>query len=81
MIQRFAHARIQIEVSRIIIHKANQPDIVVHFLDADRLTSKTMLKLWAIIWITPEWHSGKIGQGADVPLQWYDRQHHGTILA
>ncbi|MBS1867703.1 MAG: hypothetical protein JSS69_17450, partial [Acidobacteria bacterium] len=30
----FEHPRLQIEVSQIIIHKADQPDVVVHFFDA-----------------------------------------------
>jgi hypothetical protein len=36
----FEHPRLQIEVSQIIIHKADQPDVVVHFFDADRLPGK-----------------------------------------
>jgi hypothetical protein len=33
-------ARLQIEVSQIIIHKADQPDIVMNFFDADRLNGE-----------------------------------------
>jgi hypothetical protein len=36
----FEHRSLQIEVAQIIIHKADQPDIVLHFLDADGLTGK-----------------------------------------
>jgi hypothetical protein len=35
--QRFEHPSLQIEVTQIIIHKVNQPDIVVNFFDADGL--------------------------------------------
>src|SRR5258708_18555550 len=36
----FEHPRLQIEVSQIIIHKADQPDVFVNFFDADGLTPK-----------------------------------------
>ena len=35
----------QIEVSQIVIHKAHQPDIVVHFFDADGLTGKDLTEI------------------------------------
>jgi hypothetical protein len=38
--ERFKHSRLQIEVSQIIIHKADQPDVVVNFLDADGLAGE-----------------------------------------
>src|SRR5215472_2875940 len=34
-----------IEVPQIIIHKTDQPDVVLHFLDADPWPAKTVLKL------------------------------------
>ena len=36
----FSHTRIQIEVPRIIVHKADQPNIITNFLDADRMAGK-----------------------------------------
>ena len=36
----FAHASLKIEVSKIIIHKGNEPDVVVNFFDADGLAGK-----------------------------------------
>src|SRR5215510_15205894 len=38
--ERFEHSRLQIEVPKIIIHKADQPDVVVHFFDADSLSGR-----------------------------------------
>src|SRR5467141_3849621 len=38
--QRFEHPSLQIEVSQIIIHKTDQPNIVVNFFDADGLAGK-----------------------------------------
>ena len=35
--ERFEHPSFQIEVAQIIIHKAHQPNVVVHFFDADGL--------------------------------------------
>jgi len=32
--QRFQHASLQIEVTQIIIHKADQPDVVVNLFNA-----------------------------------------------
>src|SRR3984957_15576828 len=43
--QRFKQPRLQIEVSQIIIHKAQQPDIVVDFFDADRLAGKDLAEI------------------------------------
>jgi hypothetical protein len=40
--ERFERPSLQIEVSQIIIHKADQPDVVLHPLDAE---AKTVLKL------------------------------------
>jgi hypothetical protein len=37
--------RVSIEVSQIIIHKADQPDVVVYFLDADRLAGKDLAEV------------------------------------
>jgi len=36
----FEHSSIEIEVTQIIIHKADEPDIVVNFFDADSLAGK-----------------------------------------
>ena len=38
--ERFEHSSLHVEVSQIIIHKTDQPDVVVHFFDADGLTSE-----------------------------------------
>ena len=38
--ERFQHSRIEIEVAKIIIQRADEPDIVVNFFDADRLAGK-----------------------------------------
>jgi hypothetical protein len=38
VVERFQHTRIEIEVASIIIHKADQPEIVANLFDADRLT-------------------------------------------
>src|SRR5438552_5434791 len=35
----------RVEVSQIIIHKAHQPNVVVHFFDADRLTGKDLTEI------------------------------------
>ena len=35
--ERLEHSILQIEVSQIIIHKGDQPDVVVDFLDANGL--------------------------------------------
>ncbi|HKS66765.1 MAG TPA: hypothetical protein VJR26_05965, partial [Candidatus Acidoferrales bacterium] len=43
--QRLQHSRLQIEVSQIIIHKADQPDVVVHFFDADGLSGKDLAEI------------------------------------
>jgi len=34
------HSSLQIEVAQIIIHKADQPDAVLYFLDGERLTGE-----------------------------------------
>src|SRR5215472_2883666 len=41
----FEHSSLQIEVSQIIIHKAHQPDVVVHFFDADGLSGKDLAEI------------------------------------
>ena len=38
--QRFEHSSLQIEVPQIIIHKTDQPNIVVNFFDADGLSGE-----------------------------------------
>jgi hypothetical protein len=38
--ERFEQPSLQIEIFQIIIHKADQPDVVLHFLDADGLPGK-----------------------------------------
>src|SRR5499433_4130217 len=43
--ERFEHSRLQIEVSQIIIHKADEPDVVVNLLDADGLTGKALAEV------------------------------------
>jgi hypothetical protein len=43
--KRFQHKRLQIELSQIIIHKAEQPDIVLNFFDADRLAGKDLAEV------------------------------------
>jgi hypothetical protein len=43
--ERFEHPNFQIEVAQIIIHKADQPDIVVHFFDADGLAGKDLTEI------------------------------------
>jgi len=43
--ERFEHSRLQIEVPRIIIHKTDQPDVVVNFLDADGLAGEDLAKV------------------------------------
>jgi len=43
--ERFEHSRLQIEVTQIIIHKADEPDVVVHFLDADSLSGKNLAEV------------------------------------
>jgi hypothetical protein len=40
-----ARARLQIEVSLIIIHKTDQPDVVVNFFNADRLAGKDLAEV------------------------------------
>jgi len=40
VVERFQHSRIEIEVAKIILHRADEPDIVVNFFDADRLAGK-----------------------------------------
>ena len=41
----FEHPSFQIEVSQIILHKADQPDLVVDFLDTDGLSSKDLTEI------------------------------------
>src|ERR1700752_2662542 len=43
--ERFEHPRLQIEVPQIIIHKADQPDVVVDFFDADGLSGKDLAEI------------------------------------
>src|ERR1700734_2501899 len=43
--ERFEHPSLQIEVSQIIVHKAHQPDIVLHFFDAHGLTGKDLTEI------------------------------------
>jgi hypothetical protein len=38
--ERFKHPSLQVEVPQIIIHKTDQPDAVLYFLDADSLPGK-----------------------------------------
>jgi len=42
---RFKHPSLQIEVPQIIIHKADQPDVVVNLFDADGLTGKDLAEI------------------------------------
>jgi len=44
-LQRFEHPSFQIEIPQIIIHKADQPDVVVHFFDAHRLSGKDLAEI------------------------------------
>ena len=37
--------RLQIEVSKIIIHKAHQPNVIVDFFDADGLSGKDLAEI------------------------------------
>jgi len=43
--ERFEHSSLQIEVPQIIIHKTDQPDVVVNLLDADGLSSKDLAEI------------------------------------
>ena len=45
VVEWFEHPRLQIEVSQIIIHKTHQPNVVVHFLDADGLSGKDLTEI------------------------------------
>src|SRR5437879_2119007 len=45
MVERFEHSSLQIEVPQIIIHKADQPYVVVNLLDADGLSSKDLAEI------------------------------------
>jgi len=45
MVERFEHPSLQIEVPQIIIHKADQPYVVVNLLDADGLSSKDLAEI------------------------------------
>ena len=40
VVEWFEHSGFHIEVTQIIIHKADQPDVVVNFFDADGLTGE-----------------------------------------
>jgi hypothetical protein len=40
VVERFQQPRFKIKISQVVIHKANQPDIIVHFFEADRLAGK-----------------------------------------
>jgi hypothetical protein len=40
VVERFEHTGLEIEVSQVVIHKGNQPDIGVNLLDADCLAGK-----------------------------------------
>ena len=45
VVEWFEHPRLQIEVPQIIIHKADQPDVVVHFLDTDGLPGEDLAEI------------------------------------
>src|SRR5262249_16108353 len=45
MAERLDHPSLQIEVPQIIIHKADQPYVVVNLLDADGLSSKDLAEI------------------------------------
>jgi len=45
LVERFEHPSLQIEVPQIIIHKADQPYVVVNLLDADGLSSKDLAEI------------------------------------
>src|SRR5215471_5058777 len=45
MVERFEHPSLQIEVPQIIIHKADQPYVVMNLLDADGLSSKDLAEI------------------------------------
>ena len=55
--QRFGYARLQIELSQITINKADEPNVVLYFLDADGLTGGNRVEidfLWARQ-MRPQW--------------------------
>jgi hypothetical protein len=52
------------EVSQIIIHKADQPDVVLHFLDADGLARND---LSAVLRISFKNHSGRGRKSEKLP--------------
>jgi hypothetical protein len=43
--ERFQHSSVQIEVSQIIIHKTDQPDVVVDFFYVHGLTSENRAEI------------------------------------
>ena len=43
--ERFEHPSLQIEVPKITLHKAHQPDVVVNFFDAHGLTGKDLAEI------------------------------------
>src|SRR5207302_10080512 len=45
LVERFEHPSLQIEVPQIIIHKADQPYVVVNLIDADGLSSKDLAEI------------------------------------
>ena len=42
---RFEHSCLGIEVPQAIIHKADEPDVVVHFLDAEGLAGENLAEV------------------------------------
>ena len=43
--ERFEQSSLQIEVPEILTHKVHQPDVVVHFFDADGLSGKDLAEV------------------------------------
>jgi hypothetical protein len=41
----FEHPSLQIGIPQIIIHKAHEPDVVVHFFDSDGLSCKDLAEV------------------------------------
>src|SRR5260370_8322594 len=64
--QGFQHASLQIEVSQIIIHKTDKPDVVMNFFDADGLAGKDRTE---VNFLAPQTDAAAVGADNDLVVE------------
>src|SRR5260370_42246171 len=64
--QGFQHASLQIEVSQIIIHKTDKPDVVMNFFDADGLAGKDRTE---VNFLAPQTDAAAVGDDNDLVVE------------